>query len=122
MSTTNNKTKIWISIIGLLGVIIPAIIKFYPWKDSKSLPAANSTLIVSGSIVDEATNKSIEQAEISVVGRNEIYYSEHNGNFRLNIKDSISSVRIRVVKKHYHTYDKSFDIPNSNVIIPLTSE
>jgi hypothetical protein len=124
MSTANNRTKIWISIIGFLGIIIPVLIQCYLWKanNNKGNNISGHKFVVSGLIVDEVTNKSIEQAEVSIVGRNEVCYSEHNGNFRLNIRDSVSSIRIRVVKKHYHPYDKSYDVPDDNIIIQLTSE
>lgn len=56
---------------------------------------------------------------MSIVGRNEQYYSEDNGNFKILFKDSVDHVRLRITKKGYHSYDHTFNVPESNIIIQL---
>lgn len=75
--------------------------------------------LLSGTVIDELTNKSVQQAEISIVGRNEQYFTEENGNFAIQLNDSIKSVRIRVLKKYFKPFDKTYDLPSEGIIIQL---
>ncbi len=122
MSTNPSKTSIIVAVISALAIIIVALIQVHPWKKETVQVEGKSKAIyqLSGTVIDEQSNKNVSQAEIDVVGRNEQYYSEENGNFAITVKDSIKSIRIRVVKNGYIPYDKSYDLPNENVIIQLT--
>jgi len=121
MKNTDNRTKIIVSIIGAAGLIGAAYLPFLPWN-KKATDTFKSTkeYIISGMVIDESTNKGISQAEISIVGRNENDYTQENGNFKLVLRDSLDQVRIRVTKRNYLPYDKSYNIPNDNIIIQMT--
>lgn len=54
-----------------------------------------------------------------MVGRNEQYFTEENGNFSISLDDSVKSVRIRVFKKYFKPFDKTYDLPNEGVIVQL---
>lgn len=119
--TTSNKTAIVVAIITVIGTIAVALITAYPWNKQEHLKSSkiSVTYNLSGTVIDEQLNQNIPQAEVDVVGRNEQYYTEENGNFKIVIKDSIKSIRIRVLKRGFKPYDKSFDLPDNNVIIQL---
>jgi hypothetical protein len=121
MDKNNNKTKIIIAVISAISLIVVALIQFRPWNNSSKKQKNNNVIYsIAGTVVDESTNNSIGQAEISIVGRNEEYFTEQNGNFRILFKDSVDHVRLRVTKDHFLPFDKSFDLPNENIIIQLT--
>jgi len=121
MTNANNRTKIIVAIIAAVGLIAAAYIQFFPWnKKINDNNKLRQEYIISGTVIDESTNLSISQAEVSVIGRNEIDYTQQNGNFKLLIKDSVDHVRIRVTKRNYLSYDKAYDIPSGNIIIQMT--
>jgi hypothetical protein len=124
MGGTNNRIQIVVAVIGVAGLLAAAIIQWHPWTESSGVSLKKPAhKVLAGTVIEEGSNKSIELAEITIVGRNEQYYTEGNGNFRIQIAgDSIESVRIRVSKLNYHTFDMSYDIPNETVIIPLVKE
>ena len=109
-------------LIPAIVLIIVAMIQFYPWK-RKELPLKlnNKTYYLTGTVVDEFNNNSIGGADLTIVGRNEHYFTEQNGNFSIPLIDSVASIRIRVYKKNYKIFDQSVDIPVNNYIIPLSS-
>jgi hypothetical protein len=116
----SNRIKIILALIPVIGAIAVALIS-HPWRKDVQPPKETNKMqyFLSGAIVDASSNNSIPQAEITIVGRNEQYVSENNGNFRLPFKDSIGHVRIRVTRKDYLPYDKSYDLPSSDIIIQL---
>lgn len=129
MATKNGKLQLFTACLTGVVAIAVALIEFQPWKkpimpfEERTLPSSTfKKALLSGAIVDEDTNNSISQAEISIVGKNDHYYSERNGNFKINISviDSIPTVRIRVSKSGYHTSDISYDLPTEGVIIQLS--
>ncbi len=122
MAIQSHKTQIIVAIIGALGLVIAAIIQFYPWKKESMHKFKPSTVkfMISGTVIDEKTDENIAQAEINVVGRNEQYYTEQNGNFSITFLDSLTTIRLRVLKHGYSTFDKSFNIPQQNIIIQLS--
>ncbi|HTD98464.1 MAG TPA: carboxypeptidase-like regulatory domain-containing protein [Mucilaginibacter sp.] len=124
MATNSNRTSVIVAIIGAVALIITAIIQIHPWRKDAGGTVSKSikTYILRGTVINEKSNQSISQAEINVVGRNEQYYSENNGNFEIIIKDSVKSIRVRVEKNGFLPYDKSYDLPNENVIIQLTKK
>jgi hypothetical protein len=112
-------------IIGALAAIIAAII-IARWSiPNPAQPQMRTTYAkkqLAGMVVDE-TNNSISQAKIDVVGRNEFYVTESNGNFIIPISDSsATSIRLHVYKPGYIIYDKSFDLPSENVTIQLQTK
>jgi hypothetical protein len=121
MATKSNRITIITASIGAFAVIIAAIIQIRPWKKDSSHVMNNKVVFhLRGTVIDDKSNQNIPQAEIDVVGRNEQYYTEENGNFEIAIKDSVKSIRIRVIKKEYLPYDKSYDLPSEGVIIQLS--
>jgi len=88
--------------------------------DKVGVKAIDHKYVLAGTVTDEQTEQSISQAEITLVGRNEQYFTEENGNFKIELKDTIKSIRIRVSKKYFQPFDKTYDLPNENIIIPLT--
>jgi hypothetical protein len=119
MVKNNNKVLIWCAIIGAVGVIGGAIISSKPWSKSNTKTKEKIKYTLSGTIIDKSSSESINNAEINIVGRNEYYYSEENGNFHITLKDSSNEVRVRVSKEGYDMYDKSFDVPQGSIIILL---
>lgn len=119
------KTEIWITMIGAIATIIVAIVQFKPFqKNHQVSPISDKPIVKSnvlaGTVVDENSNMSISGAEISIVGIAEQYYTEQNGNFRINLANTIQGpVRVRITKSNYFTIDKSFNLPNESVIIQL---
>lgn len=122
MASQSNKLKIFLTLITVLGSITVALIQYHPWKsDNKKVEIkVTPKYVISGAVFDEATNQSISHAEINIVGRNEQYYTEQNGNFTITFHDSIPVVRLRVLKKTYLPFDKSYDVPQGSILIPLT--
>jgi len=116
----DNKTKIIVAVIGAIAIIAASTMPFLPWN--KKTPQGVTSIKqynLSGTVVDQSSNESVARAQISIVGRNEAYYSEQNGNFNLDFMDSLAKVRIRVVKEGYQTFDHSYNISNTPIIIPL---
>ncbi|MBS1533316.1 MAG: carboxypeptidase-like regulatory domain-containing protein [Bacteroidetes bacterium] len=114
------RRNIILALIPASVTIVVALITYHPWrKDIQKPNGENNKCFLSGTVVDASSNNSIPQAEIVVVGRNEQYVSESNGNFKIPFKDSITHVRIHVEKKSYVPYDKSYDLPSSDIIIQL---
>lgn len=104
----------------LIAAIVGSMIAWHPWSTSSNVSSTKTARIIAGTVVEEGSNKSVPQAEITLVGRNEHYYSEGNGNFRINLtQNNIDHVRIRVVKPGYETFDMSYEIPNENIIAAL---
>lgn len=124
MEKSNNKIHIWVAIITTFGIIVVALIQAHPWKSAPSTTVQHkeSKYFIGGTVIDESTNVNISQAEISIVGRNEHYYTEENGNFRITLLDSIQVVRVRVIKKNYLPFDKSYNIPTESIIIQLKQD
>ncbi len=122
MTYKSKNPAVIVAIITALGIICVAIIQYHPWTEKTNKIDKNflPIHILSGTIIDEKTNLNISQAEINVVGRNEQYFSEENGNFKIQIKDSIKSIRLRVLKKGFRPFDKSYDLSNEGVIIQLS--
>ena len=120
-----NRVSILNTILIIIGSIITTGMVIYFSRGTSNKGKVESTknskyYYLSGTVVDEVTNNSISQAKVSVIGGNEYDYTQINGNFKILFKDSISQVRIRVIKAHYKVYDQSYNVPD-NVIIPLTS-
>lgn len=116
---TEAQAIIWAAIITGAFLIVIAVYQAHPWlKNNKTL---QSTIYrgLSGTVIDAQSSKSIELAEITVVGKNYKYYSETNGNFHIDFSDSLSHVRIIVKKANYKIYDMSYDVPTDDIIIPL---
>jgi hypothetical protein len=109
----NYKTATWISAIS---AIIVALIPFYPFRNSSN--QKETERVFSGIVVERNTNEPVGQAEVSVVGVNQHYLSEDNGNFRLQIKNQ-KIVRIRVSKPGYKVADISYELPSEGNIIVL---
>jgi hypothetical protein len=113
----NYKTATWITAIS---AIIVAVIQFYPFRSSSN--QKETEMVFSGTVVEQNTNRPIGQAEISVVGVDQHYFSEDNGNFRLQIR-SQEIVRIRVCKPGYKVADISYELPSEgNIIVLVQSE
>ncbi len=117
----SNTIKIILALISATTLIVVALINHQWHKDAPTTrkEMSKEQYFLSGTIVDASNNNSISQAEITIVGRNEQYISESNGNFKLPFKDSIEHVRIRVTKKDYIPYDKTYDLPSSDIIVQL---
>ena len=116
-----NYTKYKYRIIIAVLSIIALLIKFHPWTSfyTGSKKSINNEYYLSGAVIDAVNNMNISQAEIAVVGRNEQYITESNGNFRIPFRDSLAHVRVRISKKGYISYDKSYDFPSPDIIIQL---
>jgi hypothetical protein len=113
------KPTVLVAIITVAGAILVALIQYQPWQHRGDQPIA---LHVAGTIVDSDTNQGIGQAQITLSGRTENYWTEDNGNFRIDIMgnaDEARRLRIRVNKKGYRTYDQSVTPPLDTLIIPL---
>jgi|SRR5882724_1047669 len=119
MAASKAKITIWIAIIGALGVIGSTVLP--RWLASDKKEPATETVNFSGAVVEEGSNSSVVQAEITIVGRNEHYYSEGNGNFRIQVKTD-HDIRIRVNKAGYTPYERSYALPDENVIIVLQKQ
>lgn len=117
MDFNKSKTAIVVAIITTLGAIVVALIQLHPWSNKTKTVRLVS---IAGTVIDE-DNKNIGQAQITIVGRNEQYYTEQNGNFYITFPDSLYRVRLRVVKANYAIYDKSFSLPDEGVIIQLSN-
>jgi|GEM_PF-4407197 len=113
MAEQSSRTSIIIAIIGALGLIIVALIQFKPWEhnDKKSAP-----LVFSGVVMDESS-AGIPNADISIAGRNETSSTDRNGNFHFEIKNGPETIRVFVRKAGFLTYDKNFNLPDSNAVI-----
>lgn len=118
MANNSNRFKLVLSIIAVAGTVLVALIEFQPWKNSvlTKSPVYN---VFSGMVIDSASN-AIYHAEISIAGRNEHYYTEQNGNFRILIKDEIPFIRIFVRKTGFTSYDKTFNLPDTGVVLIMT--
>jgi len=76
--------------------------------------------VIAGAVIEEFSNSGVSHAEIILVGRNEHYYTEGNGNFRIQLLgDSVDHIRILVSKANYDVYDRSYEVPSENIIIVL---
>jgi hypothetical protein len=128
MAGRSNNKELWIALITAFAAIVVALIQFLPWdsKNNQSEPKfiePTKRLELAGVVVEEGSNESIGQAKISVVGMNEEYQTQDNGNFQIEFKDSkLRYVRLRVSKPKYKVYDKTFDLPSENIVIKLTAE
>jgi hypothetical protein len=109
----NYKNTAWMTAIS---AVIVAFIQFYPFRSSSN--QKETELVFSGTVVERNTNEPVGQAKISVVGVNQHYLSEDNGNFRLQIKNQ-KIVRIRVSKPGYKVADISYELPSEGNIIVL---
>jgi hypothetical protein len=126
-----NKSGILIAVIGAITAVIVALIQFWPHRSQPdttsnekpgTIKAIESKHILRGTIVDEVSNDAIGMAELTLVGRNETYFSEVNGNFKIDVVDDVKEVRVRVTKKKYKINDKSYDLPGENLVIKLERE
>lgn len=107
----------------IIAAVAGAIIALHPWSSkSTRLKAESRVYSISGTVVDDKTNESIEQAEINIIGRNETTTTERSGNFNITIQDSLSSIRVRVTKPGYKSVDLSTIVPNNNLIVQLMHE
>ena len=106
------------AMIGAFAVIIAALLPILCTKSSGPDPHPKPRYLFSGAVVNATTNNSIGGAEISIVGRNQHYYSEGNGNFHLNL--DTNEIRVRVTASGYQPFDESFSLPQEGSIIPLT--
>lgn len=124
---TSGRSAIWLGIISGVVAIVIALIQFNPWKHSTEKPSVKEELpenlyVIAGTVVDAGTNKSVELAEVSIVGRTEVYLTEGNGNFRIQLKGINSSAgqfRIRVTKPGYAIYDRTLTPPVEDMMIAL---
>ncbi len=114
---------ITVAVIGALGVILAAIIGalLQPswWKPGQE---PKSDLVIAGTVVDQETNRAVGQASISIVGRTESYFTEDNGNFRIEVRGKLPEngrARIHVTKAGYAPYDETISPPAENLVIPL---
>jgi hypothetical protein len=123
--TNKQKLKLWGALIPALAGITIATLRFGLFDKligKKNEPLYNYS--ISGTVVEEGTNNSVAQAKISIVGKNEYYYTENDGNFHITLSDhSLREVRIRVTKDPmYIPYDKTFDLPSEGYIIVLVKK
>ncbi len=99
-----------IALVGAAGLILAAILGAIlqpSWWRSDS-PTAAKTLSIAGTVVEQRTNRGIGQANISIVGRPEVYVTEDNGNFHIELQSALPKdgvLRIHVVKDGYAPYD-----------------
>jgi hypothetical protein len=102
----------------VLAAIITSILQPGWWQSKPHLPS----LVIAGTVVDQETNQAIGQANLSIVGRTENYFTEDNGNFRIQLHGSEledERVRLHVLKQGYAPYDGAVMPPTENLIIPL---
>jgi hypothetical protein len=117
MSVTT-KQKIVLAIIPAVGAIFVAIIRYGPAWFS---PKRGTDVTIAGTVVDLATNLPISGADISVEGKPSGYVTENNGNFRFSFTDTSvdHTVRIRVDKPGYSSWDRSVPTPSEDLTIQL---
>src|SRR5687768_3230655 len=102
MEKSESRTTIIVTVITVVGGIIVAIINLNPFSDKKKIEDSSppsvytkQNKILSGTVVDGSTNSSIPQAFVSIVGRNENYTTQDDGNFRISFADStLDEVRV----------------------------
>jgi hypothetical protein len=93
-----------------------------PEVKPKEHSAEEKEYVIAGTVVDGISNKSIALAEVSIVGRDKVYLTEGNGNFRIEFKQNDSLVkqcRIRVIKPGYVVYDRMITLPIIDLVVPL---
>src|ERR1700719_2623020 len=98
---------ITVAVISALGLIIAAVIGAFLHPSSRGAePQPQTTLVVAGTVVDQATNRGVGQAVLSIAGRAETYVTEDNGNFRLDIRGTLEGgrARLHVAKQGYAPY------------------
>jgi hypothetical protein len=118
----SSTTAVTVAIITGLGAILVALIQFHPWTKHSQEVQNHKQLILSGAVIDEATNRPIEYAEISLVGRPESYATEDNGNFLITLPSDFvegATVRVRVTKMGYVSADRSFVVPSEGIVIAV---
>lgn len=121
--TIGNKIAISGIVVAAAAPILAAVIGWHPWTEKSKTDSTPSGLYFAGTVVDQSTNQAIGQSEIFIVGRSDHYYSEDNGNFRIEFKQrDLSEIRVKVVKRGFKPYDNSFTLPNESAIIPLQKE
>ena len=113
------KTAIWAAVITALATVSAAIIP--NWINKNGRTSSAEALYFAGTVVEDGSNNSIAQAEITIVGRTEHYYSEGNGNFRISVKTE-GDIRVRVVKVGYAPYERSYTLPDERVIVVLDKQ
>jgi hypothetical protein len=119
-------TAVTVAIIATAGVVIAAVVQFYPWHRPApdSLPH-KASLVLSGAVVDGTTNQGIPLASISIAGHPQSYSTENTGNFRIVFPPDFpadGSVRVRVEKTGYAANDMSYGLPSEGNVIILQRE
>jgi hypothetical protein len=116
-------SAVTVAIISALGLVLAAVIGavLQPswWRPE---PRPRNNLVIAGTVVDQATNRSIGQATISITGRTETYFTEDNGNFHIELQGKFPEngrARIHVTKEGYRPYDETVSPPTEDLIVPL---
>jgi hypothetical protein len=116
-----NKTAIIVAIITACGTIIGAGIHEGWWQPKRT---QEQQPVIAGVVVDQTSNSAIRQATISLSGRTEMYVTDDLGNFRIELRGSAlgQSVRMKVSKNGYRTYDEALSPPAENLVIQLQKQ
>jgi hypothetical protein len=91
-------------------------------KSSPAIQATTNALSIAGTTVDAASNETVRQAQISLVGRPETAVSDNSGNFRLELSGRVGAqadVRLKVSKVGYDPYESQVTAPHDAYVIPL---
>lgn len=106
---------------GALAVFI--VVYFFSPASILSTPPSQdgvNFLTIAGIVVDRATSQGLGQARINVVGQNQEYVTEDNGNFRIQLRLSVPGrVRLLVNKEGFHQLDATVQVPAENLILQL---
>jgi hypothetical protein len=82
--------------------------------------APEESLVVAGTVVDQATDVGIGQATITIDGKSDSAVSEDSGNFRLVFTEQKGTpVRLSVTKEGYFKVDQSVTPPTHDLIIQM---
>jgi len=114
-----DKTQIVVALISATAVITAAVIGAGWWR---SVSAPRQQFVIAGVVVDQTSNAAIGQARISLSGRTESYVTDDLGNFRIELRGSLSGeqrIRIHVTKEGYRPYDEAVTPSVENLVIPL---
>jgi len=114
--------RIQVALIGAGAVVVAAIITAVlpSWWQSRSTPVMGD-IVIAGTVVDQATNRGVGQASVSIVGRGESDVSVDNGNFRVSFRSEIPKdrlIRIHVTKDGYEPFDGT-TTPTETLIVQL---
>ncbi len=120
-----SRIAIWVAVIGAIATISVAAIQYGPRWISRAKEQGKgqnqNESVIAGRVVDLDTNLAIPEADISVNGKASGYITENNGNFRFKITNSSEgqSVRLRVDKPGYISWDRAVGVPSEDLIIQL---